>query len=104
MWSCGFGSAQSVSHQDLIPSSNLLLSKTFSPFPTAINQSTPSYLPANEETQYPSFHLINIPKIQILLIRQIPKRSRIQIPPLQPALHRALQRIPALVLPRQDEA
>ena len=48
--------------------------------------------------------LVNIPKVQILPISQIPKRSRVQIPPLQPALHRALQRVPALVLPRQDEA
>jgi hypothetical protein len=43
--------------------------------------------------------LVNIPKIQVLLIRQIPKRSRIQIPPLQPPFHRTLNFISTLVLP-----
>jgi hypothetical protein len=44
--------------------------------------------------------LINVPKIQILLIRQIPKRSRVQIAALQTSLHRALDLVSTLILSR----
>jgi hypothetical protein len=47
---------------------------------------------------------VNVPKIQILPIRQIAKRSRIEITSLQPAFHRTLNLISPLVLSRQDEA
>ena len=44
--------------------------------------------------------LVNVPKVQILLVRQIPERSRIQIASLQTSLHRTLDLIPTLVLSR----
>ena len=61
-------------------------------------------LTAVQATTDPPTPSIDVPKVQILLIRQIAKRSRIEITSLQPALHRTLNLISPLVLSRQDEA
>lgn len=49
-----------------------------------------------------TFELVYIPKIRVLPISHIRKRSRLQIPRLQTTLLLALQSISALVLPTQQ--
>lgn len=48
--------------------------------------------------------LIDVSEVEVLLVRHITERRRIQIPSLQSTFHLALQTVSALVLPRQDES